>query len=200
MDVAARWRRHTGQRPDGKHEYDGKHVMDLQLWLAVAAIAVVLWLILRLRGQRRRKAGLPSGIPVRYTLHAKERMQERGVTAKQIELVLARPDRSESDPHENSVRLERDFDGRFLKVWVAEPWPPAGEVVIKSTAWRFTARFTIPANRIGTVIGRKGATIEHVRATTDASIHIGDDGTVMISAGEKSSVDAARKAIEALAR
>lgn len=167
--------------------------MNELLWLiaGVAAIALVALLLLR----RPRKSALPTGVSVRYTNHARERMAERGVTAQQIAAALARPDRHEADRVENSVRVERDYDGRTLKVWVAEPWPPASEAVVKSTAWHYHDTMRIPAARIGALIGRKGRTIDEIRRGTGARINVDDDGTVHITGDEHAAVQAAKRAI-----
>jgi hypothetical protein len=127
-------------------------------------------------------------------------MRERSITKDQVESALRAPDRREQDLEERSVRFEKDFDGRVLKVWVAaEPWPPSDTVVIKSTAWKYVDTFEIPADTIGRVIGRNGTTIQQVRNTTGAQIAV-RDVLVQISAGDRRSVERARQMIDEITR
>jgi hypothetical protein len=74
--------------------------------------------------------------PYRITAHAQRRMASRGITLAQIEYVLEAPERAVPDPNQHSYRLERELRLGLLKVWVVEPWPPAGTVVVKSAAWK----------------------------------------------------------------
>lgn len=171
--------------------------MDQILWwiLGIAALVALAIVLFRVRKAEPQAPGLPDGVALRYTNHARERMTQRGVTAAQVASALARPDRQEKDPLENSIRIERDFDGRTLKVWMAQPWPPTREAVVKSTAWHYHETIRIPADRIGKLIGRKGATIEELRRTTGATVNVEDDGTVRISGDEQGSVQAAKRAV-----
>ncbi len=131
--------------------------------------------------------------------HAKERMQQRGVAAEQVKSVLDRPRSQERNPLENSVRLERDFEGRVLKVWVAEPWPPTYEAVIKSTAWHYCMTIKVPVKKKGLLIGKGGRTVQAIRASTGARVEVHEDGTVRISADDSQTVETARQRIVAIA-
>lgn len=171
------------------------------VWVAIPA--ALLWISWRWIATRRRKrgasiAGLVPGTPVRYTRHATERMRQRDIDSRQVSDVLAAPERVVPDPVERSVRLERDFGDRVLKVWVADAWPPRGKVVIKSTAWQYAARFTIPAESVARVKGRGGATITKICGDTGAHISVDSGGTVRISAGDAAALEAARRRIIAL--
>lgn len=126
-------------------------------------------------------------------------MCERGISAAQVEAVLAKPERCIPDPLKNSVRLERDFDDRTLKVWVVGPWPATREIVVKSTAWKYSAQFTVLSTAVGKVIGTRGTTIQGIRDRNGAHIVVKPDGTVRISAGELSSLATARQQILAIA-
>ncbi|QDZ15090.1 KH domain-containing protein [Humibacter ginsenosidimutans] len=170
------------------------------LWLPIAVVVLALVIVLAVRARRRQGPRARVGASVRYTNHARERMAQRGVTAVQLESVLAKPARVDRDVEENSVRLEGDFDDRVLKVWVAEPWPSAGEIVVKSTAWNHVARFMIPAGAVGRVKGRGGATIRSICLDTGAQISIEKNGAVRIHADDKAAVDAARRKVMSLAR
>ena len=57
----------------------------------------------------------------------------------------------------------------------------------------------IPVDKIGAVIGPKGAMINQIQDDTGADISIEDDGTVLIGATEGSQAEAARSAINAIA-
>lgn len=171
--------------------------MDQILWwiLGILALAALAFFLFRARQPEPRAPGLPGGVTLRYTNHARERMSQRGVTTQQVAAALARPDRQEQDPVENSMRIERDFDGRTLKVWLAEPWPPTREAVVKSTAWHYHDTIRIPADQIGKLIGRRGGTIEELRRTTGARVSVEDDGTVQISGDDHAIVQAAKRAV-----
>jgi len=172
--------------------------MNTSLWWIVVLAAVIAATLVMVwaRRSKRPQTGLPDGVSLRYTNHARERMSERGVTEAQVASALARSDRHEKDPVENSVRFERDFSGRTLKVWMAEPWPPTSEAVVKSTAWHYHESIRIPADRVGALIGRKGSTIQEIRTATGARISVDDDGTVRISADDNQSVQAAKSAVK----
>lgn len=170
------------------------------LWWLVVGAALILGAAVYLAQKRKHpKPGLPEGITPHFTHHANERMTQRGITSDQVTSVLIHHDRKETDPVENSVRLERDFEGRTLKVWVAEPWPATQKIIIKSAAWHYCTTVTFPVERKGLLIGRAGRTIEEIRASTGAHISVKDDGTVDISAGNSHSLEAARQKIEAIA-
>jgi len=172
-------------------------VNELLWWVALGAIilaAALLYAYFTQVVRRPPTKALPPGTSVRYTAHAKERMSQRGITAEQVEAVLADPERVNPDPEEHSVRLERAFVGRILKVWVAEPWP-ADEIVVKTTAWQYLMTINIPVGSIGRVIGHKGETIQAIRKSTGAHIIVNDDGTVRISAGDQPSATTAKQEI-----
>jgi polyribonucleotide nucleotidyltransferase len=57
----------------------------------------------------------------------------------------------------------------------------------------------IPVDKIGAVIGPKGAMINQIQDDTGADISIEDDGTVLIGATEGSQAEAARSAVNAIA-
>ena len=145
---------------------------------------------------RHRKPALP---PVHWTKHARERMAQREITESQVMPVLANPGRCNPDPKKCSVRLERDFGGRTLKVWVAQPWPAVQEIVVISVAWCYFAAVKVRVEQIGRIIGRNGGTIKEIEASTGTRIQVGDDGTVDIRANDLDSVAAARRKIEAIA-
>lgn len=74
-------------------------------------------------------------LTVRYSRHARQRMQQRGVREQDVEIALSHPDEVCQTP-ENSNRYMRTMtNGRTLKVWVA--LPEVGENrVVKSVAWK----------------------------------------------------------------
>lgn len=165
-------------------------------WLAVLGSTIALIVVAYLIWTKKPPKELRPGVPVRLSAHAQQRMDERGVELGQIYTVLAAPDHQERDPVESSVRLDGCDDGhRFLKVWVAEPWP-AAEIVVKSTAWHYYTSLTIPLDQIGRLIGRAGSTINNLQAATGTRIKVANDGTVHISGGNSTSVDAARRRIQ----
>ena len=57
----------------------------------------------------------------------------------------------------------------------------------------------IPVDKIGAVIGPKGAMINQIQDDTGADITIEDDGTVLIGATDGASAEAARSAVNAIA-
>ncbi|PNL17632.1 polyribonucleotide nucleotidyltransferase [Micrococcus sp. FDAARGOS_333] len=67
-----------------------------------------------------------------------------------------------------------------------------------STAPRIIA-VRIPEDKIGAVIGPKGAMINQIQDDTGAEITIEDDGTVLIGATDGASAEAARSAVNAIA-
>lgn len=174
--------------------------MNGPLWLAaLAAASLLAYLLYRARTRKPRQERLPANTAVRFTTHARERMELRRVSSEQVMHVLANPDRFTRDTINNSVRLERDEQGRTLKVWVAEPWPTHREIVVKTTAWHHATSFAIPSNTVGRVIGRGGATIRQLRAETGAYIGVRSDGTVSVSADDSGTVEHARQRVCALA-
>lgn len=170
--------------------------MNPSLWMSVIALAaLIVFLGLRRRRKHRQAAKSPRGLSVHLTTHVSQRMRERGVTRQEIHTVLAAPDRYLRDSAERSVRLERDFGDRILKVWVAEPWPATKEIVVKSTAWQHTTSLAIPIERIGRLVGRGGANIGRLRTETGAHIHVDDDGTVRITGDSQHIVALARQRV-----
>lgn len=171
--------------------------------VAAALVAVVLlalgWWLLR---PRRSVGGVDPAVERRWTRHARERMQQRGISQEQVEQTLTAPDRRSHDPVERSWKFEKDYDSLTLKVWVADdPWPPTREVVIKSTAAQHCAVLRIPRGTAGRVIGRGGATIRDIRQRSGARLDIDDAGIrVTITAGERHQVDAARHLVKAALR
>lgn len=161
------------------------------LWLALTIAGAILlaWALTRTRADQ------PEGMPVVYTHHARQRMNERGVSVTQVEAVLADPTRQIYDTQKNSVRLERDFGGRILKVWVVEPWPATSEIVIKTTAWKYQVTLSLPPTAVGRVIGRGGANVKGIQDQYGVRIKVNRDGTVRVIAGDQASLDAAQRQI-----
>ncbi|WP_144717596.1 KH domain-containing protein [Agrococcus jejuensis] len=176
--------------------------------IALGALLLVVVAGLLLRGLRRRPSrarervvALPSTTPVRLTTHARERMAQRGVLERDVALVARAPHRATPDAEEGSVALERDLDGDVLKVWVVAPWPPAAEVVVKSTAWQRVALGRIPRDAIGAVVGQGGATIQALERSTGARIAIDRaTGEVRATASDRRTAEDALRQVEAVAR
>lgn len=160
------------------------------LWVvALAAGVLIAYLIYLKRVQRPRANGLAPGVAVRFTRHALKRMELRGVTPAEVRAVLAGPARHERDSLKNSVRLEGDYEGRILKVWVVEPWPASAEVIVKSTAWHYYATLTISAKQVRRLIGHRGEAIRRLRDEFNAQISVESDGTVRISGRDKATTE-----------
>lgn len=137
-----------------------------------------------------------SSVPIIYTAHVKQRMAERAVQARQIELVIAEPTREVHDARNSSVRLEREVGGRILIVWVAQPWPTTEAIYIKSTAWTdCVLTFDIPGALAGRVIGRGGRTVRQIEAANDVRISVDGTGSVRVSARHVSSAESARQQV-----
>lgn len=168
--------------------------MELLVLVAIAVVVTVVAIGVRLG----RRPSRPPLAPIRFTAHAQERMQQRGVSRAQIEAVIASPQRQQRDPAENSYRLERDFGSRVLKVWVAEPWPARDEIVVKSTAWKFHFELHIPASAVGRVVGAGGGNIRRLETQTQAKISVDRDGVVRITSGVEAHGLDAKKRIEAI--
>lgn len=162
---------------------------------ALILAAFSLWIFTYLRIQRSSRPRF--AVPPVYTNHARERMLERQVQQRHIEEVLAKPSRQIPDRDNESVRLERQIDGRILKVWVvAEPWTTANAATVKSTAWADVVQtFQIPAGQTGIVIGVGGSSIRQIEAASNSRISIDRTGTVRISAGCAASVEKAKQMI-----
>lgn len=73
---------------------------------------------------------------IRYTLHVRRRMAQRGVREVDIEVTLSSPSNVCQTP-EPSWRYERTMsDGRTLRVWTVDEVSESTVVVVKSTAWK----------------------------------------------------------------
>lgn len=175
------------------------------LLLVVALIALLLVVLLRRptrhveRGARR-AAGVDARIELRCA-HAQERMQQRRISADEVTAVLRTPDRCQPDPGQSSMRFEKDLGGRTVKVWVAaDPWPPVGQAVIKTTAAQYARTIRIRRDQAGQVIGRGGATVRQLQGSTRARISVERDGRVRIQAGEAEHVAAAVREVVRVAR
>ena len=167
-------------------------------WLLIGIVsltAISVWLFTYLRSQR--PAGPRLAVPPVYTKHAKERMVQRQVRQHQIEQVLAKPERQIPDRENDSVRLERQFDGRTLKVWVvAEPWQTAKAATVKTTAWAdLVQTFEIPAGQTGLVIGLGGSTVRQIEAASNTRISIDKAGLVRVSADRFTSLEKAKQLV-----
>lgn len=169
----------------------------MELLVVVAIAAVVAAVVIGVRLGRRPTR--PAQAPIRFTTHAEERMQQRGISRAQIETVIASPQRQQRDPAENSYRLERDFGNRVLKVWVVEPWPARDEIVVKSTAWKFHFELRIAKSQVGRVVGANGSNIRQLELQTQAKIGVDRDGSVRITSGEEAHGLDAKARIERLA-
>lgn len=174
--------------------------------IAIAAVLLVAIALVALTGRRRRPARrrpprAPSGVGIRLTTHARERMALRGVSIADVEGAVRAPDRAEDVAEEGSVRLERDVGDDVLKVWVVAPWPPAGDVVVKSTAWQRVAVGRIARAAVGAVIGPRGATIGELQRRTGARIAIDrSTGVVRASASDRRAAEDAVRLVEERAR
>ncbi|GGD24657.1 KH domain-containing protein [Nocardioides daphniae] len=170
---------------------------------AVFIVVAVLVAVTRKRPQSTHLVGLPADLRRRYSRHIRQRMVERGVSRDEVEATLATPDRMEHDLAQASMRFEKDFHERILKVWVVrEPhaaWPPTAEVVLKTTAWVHTTRFEVPSECVGRLIGRQGATIRSIRESTGARVWI-DDNVVHLSADNRRPFEQAKHRIHELIR
>ena len=196
----------TGCRPveNGMYRF-GLTPVTAGLLLVVVALAVLLVAVLLRPSRRvegpRRPAGLDPSIELRWTTHVRERMQQRRISADEVTATLRTPDRVQADPAQQSMRFEKDLPDRTVRVWVAaEPWPPVREVVVKTTAARYAQTVKIGRDRVGAVIGRGGATVRQLQASTQARISVERDGRVRIQAGEPEQVAAAVREVVRVAR
>ncbi|WP_395639723.1 KH domain-containing protein [Pseudolysinimonas sp.] len=168
-----------------------------------AVLAVVVGLLLW-RPWRRH----PEPVAVRFTPHAVERMAQRRVSEAQVREVLAHPDRAVATTYESpdggerdSVRLERGFRRRLLKVWVPADWRANGIVAVKSVAWQYSETLRIPGARAGRIIGRGGQTIRDLERAYDVRISVdGGMGLARIVGDDAGSVASARREIRRLVR
>jgi hypothetical protein len=173
--------------------------------LATAVLAVVAGILLR-RPWRRPADSVERA--VRFTPHALTRMTERGVSEAQVRQVLGNPDRVISTTYtspdlgeRDSVRLEKDFRRRMLKVWVPTDWSSIEPVAVKSVAWQHSETMRIPGSRVGRVIGVRGQTIRDLEATYDVRIIVdGGLGMARIVGDDAVSVAGARRRIRRLVR
>ena len=60
-------------------------------------------------------------------------------------------------------------------------------------------RFSIPAEKVGLVLGKGGRTVAGLRSETGAQIHVRRDGAVVISAEDRAAAVKAQQQIKALA-
>ena len=105
------------------------------LLLIAVPVLVALAILIAVVVARRPRPSRWSRLPRRYTRHVEQRMAQRRIARTDIERALAAPSRITRDRRERSVRIDARVAGRPLKVWVAEPWPPRDEIVLKSAAW-----------------------------------------------------------------
>lgn len=164
------------------------NIITLVIVFAIAlAVAVLLWP----RGLPQ-PTQAPDSLQVTYTHHAKQRMQQRGITANEIEKVLAAPSRIVTDETNGSVRLECELNGRVVKAWVVAPWPATERAIIKTVAGTIRKTIPVPPALIGRVIGRQGATINEIQARTGARVQVARlDNLIHVSADNPRSVKAA---------
>lgn len=168
--------------------------------VALIVIAIIAWLLVK-KGQKPTESavpGLPSTSRVVYTDHALQRMRQRDVSKAQITEVLERPERALEDKAQGSIRLERNFDGRTLKVWVNPPWPATPEAVVRTTAWNASTTFEIPSAAIGRVKGKGGATVRRIELETSTWISVGSDGRVLIKADRLEAIKLAQEKIQSI--
>lgn len=164
----------------------------------VVVLALVLWRLLRGRRALPRPAGLAPDVQRVLTDHARQRMAERDVSEARLMETLLRPDAVHRDDQEQSYRFDREFPvgpvTELVKVWVssAEEWPPRTRAVVKSTAAQRSVTLKVGRERVGRVIGRRGATISDIRARTGAKVFTDDDGRVTIVADRAEQALAAR--------
>jgi hypothetical protein len=172
---------------------------------AVALLAVVTGILLR---RPWRKSPDAVELAVRFTPHALQRMTERGAREAQVRDVLSHPDRALATTYlspdlgeRDSVRLEKDFRRRMLKVWVPTDWRSIVPVAVKSVAWQHSETMRIPGSRVGRVIGVGGQTIRDLEAIYDVRITVdGGLGMARIVGDDAASVAGARRRIRRLVR
>jgi hypothetical protein len=172
---------------------------------AVAVLAVVTGILLRRPWQRHPQAVERA---VRFTPHALERMAERGVSEEQVRDVLGHPDRALPTTYtspdlgeRDSVRLEKDFRRRMLKVWVPTDWASIEPVAVKSVAWQHSETLRIPGSRAGRVIGVGGQTIRELETIYGVRITVdGGLGMARVVGDDAASVAGARRHIMRLVR
>lgn len=179
----------------------------------VVAVVIIVGIVLLAVAHRRTAR---AKIAVRFTSHAAERMTQRGVREDDVRKALARPSRvlattyvdrggtSSDGPlsegeERDSLRVEKNFRGRMLKVWVPPDWRSASPIVVKSVAWLYTATLRMPPRRVGAIIGRGGETIKNLQAVYDVRVHVERrSGIVRIVGDDKDAVNRARGRIQQL--
>lgn len=180
---------------------------SLPILLAAALLVLGVGLALLLRSRSR---PTPE-VLLRFTPHAAERMAERRVRDVDVRATVAAPDRviattyldrGTGEPGErDSVRLEKDLRGRTLKVWVPPDWRSQVPVAVKSVAWQYGVTFRIPRSRVGTIIGRGGATIRELEQTHGVRITVdGGMGLARIVGDDEDALIRARRHVESLVR
>lgn len=165
-------------------------VWPIGLAVAVVAVASIVYVVREITHRR------PPLLSVHWTKHARERMREREITEGQVMVVLADPQRRTVDLGKSSVRLERDFDGRTLKVWAVES--EEEQIVVKSAAWSYFCILRVPGECMGRIIGRQGRTVREIEGKTGARIYVRPGGTVRIRANDRGSAEAARTEVESI--
>jgi len=190
--------------------------VEPQVIVGVAIVAALVALGFALLAVSRRRVALQS-IPLRLTPHAVERMVERGVPEIAVRKALAHPDRvvattyndkghqrqgrgsggvGRTDQDElDSVRLEKDFRGRTLKVWVPPDWRSETPIAVKSVAWRFVTTLRVAPARVGAIIGRGGQTVRDLQEAFGVVVQVDRRGLVRISGDDRSTVAVARRRI-----
>lgn len=180
--------------------------MQLEFVLPSAAVLAVIVGVLLRRPWQRTPAAVE--LAVRFTPHALERMAERGVSEAQVREVLGQPDRevpttytSPEVGERDSLRLEKGFHRRILKVWVPTDWRSIEHVAVKSVAWQYSETLRTPASRAGRVIGVGGRTIRELEQNYDVRITVdGGLGMARIVGDDAASVTGARRHIRRLVR
>jgi hypothetical protein len=174
----------------------------LPVGLLVAVVLVGAGLLFAALSRRRAPQ-----IDLRFTPHAIERMSERRVDQRAVQDAVGRPDRViattytdvERGEERDSVRLEKDFRDRTLKVWVPPDWRTRRPVAVKSVAWQHLAEFTLPRGRIGAAIGRGGQNVRHLEQIHDVRISIdGRTGRVRVLGDDRDAVRATERRIRTL--
>ena len=176
--------------------------MDVVVYFGIGLLALVglgIWLyrISHSRSQR----GSEKDRVVHLTTHARERMNQRGVSEAELNYVLRAPGRVTADAANGSVRLEREVPGGSVKVWVVAPWSANSddEVVVKTTARSFTCSVSLPAGAAGRVIGKQGTVVKALQESTGAKIRVDRAaGIVRVCADTGARRDAAERAIQEL--
>jgi predicted RNA-binding protein YlqC (UPF0109 family) len=191
---------------------------DFFLFLAGMVVAMVISIVAIPQGIKTQTAelqrvylesiGYKSRVEIAsiyITDHAGDRMRERGVTMDMIRTVISAPHQVTHDKVEGSYRLDRTDGNRTTKVWTTQ-WPvPVGDkVVVKSTAVQYRLNMTVPANRIGKLIGKGGENIRRIEGWgyggyNPKNVHVDVDrstGAVVVTADSTARLEAARLEIQ----